>query len=360
MAYEAQTLLIIDALDKLGYSGETAGMLTLFQNFAKLNELIGSNGAETLFSRLTALEDKVDTMRPGSKMYGNASFSAAYLSGTQRSVNGSAYKITLDNRTQIAIPTSASGGRDIWVDNNTHNKACQTLGYLGTRVINSVDLFLSKFGSPTGNITVQIEECDPATGLPTGTVCGNSCMRDASTLNGNFYNFPVNASISKEKMYAITCTAAAGTNGQNYSLWYINTGGSVYTGSGPGAGVGSGYYNSYNTSVWTHIGYDLVFQVNMTACVNGMVCIPITDTALYGFLQFFEVSSVHDGTIVFSLRASDNFTILKNNLADKMDLTDVSTPWANSTFYLRADLALSSGTSPEVDWWGISYMGATV
>lgn len=119
MSGDENLILLLDLLDKMGYSGEAAGAATMFQNMERLNALIGtanpaSGDLLTLFKGLKLISDYVDTIEAklglNSDAAGTTTLFArlAQIAGYTDQVEG--YVDTVEALLGTANP--ASGGTD--------------------------------------------------------------------------------------------------------------------------------------------------------------------------------------------------------------------------------------------------------
>ncbi|HWP96398.1 MAG TPA: hypothetical protein VN426_06075 [Syntrophomonadaceae bacterium] len=363
---EELMVLLFDMLDKMGYSGEAPGIMTMFQNFAKINALIGSDGAKSLFDRITNLEDQMDAMRPGSKLYANASFAASVLSGCQRIPNGSNYKVVLDDRIQWLRPSlsydvSNTSYTSTWYEYGqvSYLKFYQDLEYVGTRVLNSVVVPMKRVGNPSGNVTMEVREIPTSGGIDSSIVCTSvsKLQTDIPTAGGDVtFTIPGGLILDKDKYYGIQFNFDSASSG-NFVAFGLGESSPATLGKALNSYK---YYTSWG-SLSTGINPRwLAFTLNMTKATGGWAYTQITDAALYAFNQFFAVSDSKQGVLAFNLQdnAGNN---LKAGITDKQLLNDLANAEQYGTFRLQVAMSRASvdNISPELRWWGISYMGAT-
>jgi hypothetical protein len=138
----------------------------------------------------------------------------------------------------------------------TSDKLAQSFQISTASTVSEVDLWLKKIGSPTGNMTVEIQT--DSAGEPSGTAVtnGTSNTVSASTLTTSFgditFSFASNPSLASGTTYWIVLTTADSQSNTNYVVWGADT-------STPGYADGAMF--GEDASTWGALSADAVFTV---------------------------------------------------------------------------------------------------
>jgi hypothetical protein len=150
----------------------------------------------------------------------------------------------------------------------TQDKLAQSFQISTASVVSTVDVYLKKYGSPTGNLTVEIQT-DNA-GEPSGTAVtnGTSATVSASTLTTSFaattFTFSGNPSLSASTTYWLVLTTTDTQSNTNYVIWGADTSTPSYA---DGAMFGE------DASTWSALSADAVFAVKAPATQYDEPCV---------------------------------------------------------------------------------------
>lgn len=137
----------------------------------------------------------------------------------------------------------------------TYDLLAQSFQVTGAQTVGSVTAYLKKVGSPTGNLTVEIQA--DSTGEPSGTAISNGTSGTvaASTLTTSFadtsFTFATPPSLSGSTTYWLVLKTADSQSATNYVAWGADT-------STPGYADGS---MSGELSGWSALSADAIFEV---------------------------------------------------------------------------------------------------
>ena len=138
----------------------------------------------------------------------------------------------------------------------TNDKLAQSFEISTASPVSEVDLYLKKVGSPTGNLTVEIQT--DSAGEPSGTAVtnGTSNTVSASTLTTSFaditFSFASNPSLASGTTYWIVLTTADSQSNTNYVVWGADTSTPSYA---------DGEMLGEDASTWSALSADAVFTV---------------------------------------------------------------------------------------------------
>lgn len=138
----------------------------------------------------------------------------------------------------------------------TNDKLAQSFEISTASTVSEVDLWLKKVGSPTGNLTVEIQT--DSAGEPSGTAItnGTSNTVSASTLTTSFaditFSFASNPSLASGTTYWIVLTTADSQSNTNYVVWGADTSTPSYA---------DGEMLGEDASTWSALSADAIFTV---------------------------------------------------------------------------------------------------
>ena len=150
----------------------------------------------------------------------------------------------------------------------TNDKLAQSFQVSSLTPVTEVDLWLKKVGSPTGNLTVEIQT--DSAGEPSGTAVTNDTSNtvSASTLTTSFgdiaFSFASNPSLASGTTYWIVLTTADSQSNTNYVVWGADT-------STPSYADGEMY--GEDASTWGALSADAVFTVTAPATQYDERCV---------------------------------------------------------------------------------------
>lgn len=150
----------------------------------------------------------------------------------------------------------------------TNDKLAQSFEISTATVISEVDLWLKKVGSPTGNLTVEIQT--DSAGEPSGTAVtnGTSNTVSASTLTTSFaditFSFSSNPSLASGTTYWIVLTTADTQSNTNYVVWGADTSTPSYA---------DGEMLGEDASTWGALSADAIFTVTAPATQYDERCV---------------------------------------------------------------------------------------
>jgi len=138
----------------------------------------------------------------------------------------------------------------------TNDKLAQSFEISTASTVSEIDLYLKKVGSPTGNLTVEIQT--DSAGEPSGTAVtnGTSNTVSASTLTTSFtditFSFASNPSLASGTTYWLVLTTSDTQSNTNYVLWGSDTSTPSYA---------DGEMLGEDASTWSALSADAVFTV---------------------------------------------------------------------------------------------------
>lgn len=137
-----------------------------------------------------------------------------------------------------------------------YDKLAQSFQVTGAQTVGTVDLWLKKVGSPTGNLTVEIQP--DSAGAPSGTAVSNGTSGTvaASTLTTSYaditFSFATPPSLSGSTTYWLVLKTTDSASNTNYVQWGADT-------STPGYADGS--MSGEASASWSALSADAVFEV---------------------------------------------------------------------------------------------------
>lgn len=150
----------------------------------------------------------------------------------------------------------------------TSDKLAQSFQISTASVVSTVDVYLKKYGSPTGNMTLEIQT-DNA-GEPSGTAVtnGTSATVAASTLTTSFaataFTFSGEPSLTGSTTYWLVLTTTDTQSNTNYVIWGADT-------STPSYADGAMY--GEDASTWSALTADAIFAVKAPATQYDEPCV---------------------------------------------------------------------------------------
>jgi len=292
---------------------------------------------------------EVAGMKPGTKMYADGAFASATVSGCIAVADGQGYKIVLDDAEAFSY-TASSPISDL---DNVNDRISQAFTVLAGQTVDKIKVnvfFYSKDGSP-GDVTVAIY--DDSAGDP-GNLLGSTTISAASVTGLNQWVETSEITLSRNMVGEETLhvvLSAAGVDGSN--LYNINKG-------SEGASSPWGKTSTDAGSTWS-TDTDHNFCLIVTAdSKSGTVTQQISDSSLGEFRNVYHTVAANGGTITIDVEDTSG-NDLKAGVTDGQDISDIANPQKYQTFQLKANLSRSAvtDTSPELNWWGISYIGDT-
>jgi len=130
--------------------------------------------------------------------------------------------------------------------------------------ISSIKLYLRKIGSPTGNLTIEIQT--DSTGDPSGTPVtnGTSDVVDASTLTTSLalveFTFTTSPNLSASTQYHVVLKTTDSQSDTDFVIWGTDESSPSYSG---------GQLKSYNGASWDAETDDTIFQIYGLAGLNS-------------------------------------------------------------------------------------------
>ena len=301
-----------------------------------------------------AIFDVVERMlaRQGrTKHWADGAFTSVVLEGTLLVDDGLSKKVKLCDSDTINYGTATGGATStMTLGYLSIIRIAQMLGHLGTGILDSVGIRMTKYGTPP-DLKAEIRENDYNGAL----IASATVLASSVSPNPTFatYTIPLNAEIDINKEYCLVLYGDGG-NANNYYMLYQNY----------GSDIGSPYYKGnmhvFNGSSWTPTAYDIdKFEITLTTTV-GYGYQVVTDTSLGQFLNAYHTVVANDGAITIDVEDSSGVD-LSADVADGADLTGIASPEQHTTFQLKANLSRAAveDTSPELKWWGIAYIGDT-
>ena len=170
---------------------------------------------------------------------------ASHLAAT--SANSGSTWTTGNHDTIFEVTTSAITEND---------KLAQSFQVTGSQIPTSVDLWLKKVGSPTGNLTVEIQ-ADSA-GDPSGTAISNGTSGTvaASSLGTSYgdinFTFGTPPSLSGSTTYWLVLKTTDSQSNTNYVEWGADTSTPSYA---------DGSMSGESSATWSALSADAVFEV---------------------------------------------------------------------------------------------------
>ena len=138
----------------------------------------------------------------------------------------------------------------------SYDLLAQSFQVTGAQTVGTVDLWLKKVGSPTGNLTVEIQP--DSAGAPSGTAVSNGTSGTvaASTLTTSYaditFSFATPPSLSGSTTYWLVLKTTDSASNTNYVQWGADT-------STPGYADGS--MSGEASATWSALSADAVFEV---------------------------------------------------------------------------------------------------
>lgn len=153
----------------------------------------------------------------------------------------------LSNDCEMEVTTSAV---------TTNDKLAQSFQVSSLTPVAEVDLWLKKVGTPTGNLTVEIQT--DSAGEPSGTAVtnGTSNTVSASTLTTSFaditFTFSSNPSLASGTTYWLVLTTSDTQSNTNYVVWGADTSTPSYA---------DGSMSGEDAGTWSALSADAIFTV---------------------------------------------------------------------------------------------------
>lgn len=150
----------------------------------------------------------------------------------------------------------------------TNDKLAQSFEISTASTVSEIDLYLKKVGSPTGNLTVEIQT--DSAGEPSGTAVtnGTSNTVSASTLTTSFaditFTFSSNPSLASGTTYWLVLTTSDTQSNTNYVVWGADTSTPSYA---------DGEMLGEDASTWSALSADAVFTVTAPATQYDERCV---------------------------------------------------------------------------------------
>lgn len=271
--------------------------------------IIMSNGLNQKFDD-TLIEDGESpdclNIRPEPSDYGNA----VQRDGYTKYLSSALYSGSSDDQTYAGANQDSNAG--IRQDTGTGYDQAQGFQVSTTGQVRSIQLYLRKQGSPTGNMTLTIQS--NSSGVPSNTALATSQTVAESGLTGSYvlttFYFRDISTLSSGTQYHMVLTTDRAVDAVNYVQW-------GYDASSPSYASGSRSRNSQAApTTWTaESGHDFCFTIQLA-------------TTLVSFTgAFYYVKSSSERYVIFS---------------GGTDLFDVST--AASPKRITGSLTFTSGT----------------
>lgn len=281
------------------------------------------------------------------KQWADGKFNTVLLQGTKVVDDGSSKKIQLDNDTEYSVIPLNTSSNGAYLHGNL--KWAQSIGYIGTRDISKIRLNLAKYGAPStaGNFIVEIRE-----GSPSGALVGSATIPLTSiTVTPTLFDFNINFSITKNTLERFIVIYLSISTGDGNNFYYATIAQSYIHGK-------RWHYDGSDWAIYetSPIG----FILTTTKVTEGYVTQAITDDSLGQFLNAHHTIVANSGSVsVDLLDALGN--VLTSGIHNGGDLKSVPNPESHTTFILRADITRPTANSdtPELKWWGISFIGDT-
>ncbi len=150
----------------------------------------------------------------------------------------------------------------------TNDKLAQSFQISTASAVSTVDVYLKKYGSPTGNLTLEIQT--DSAGQPSGTAVANgtSATVAASTLTTSFaettFTFSGEPSLSGSTTYWLVLTTTDTQSNTNYVIWGADTSSPSYA---DGAMFGE------DASTWSALTADAIFAVKAPGTQYDEPCV---------------------------------------------------------------------------------------
>lgn len=169
-------------------------------------------------------------------------------------------------------------------------------------VLDYVTLKLSKTGSPTGNLTVNLYSDDGTGTNPSGSSLSTSSTLDVSTLTASGVDYTIQfpndySMVSGTKYWLVVSTSYSFSN-SNHINWYQNNTTDSYTdGNANRSSNGSSWYSDQSTN-------DFVFSdyiTDITAGAGSLFIVDVDDTTnLYTYIsEFSKLILLVSGVVLF-------------------------------------------------------------
>jgi len=215
-----------------GDDGDAGTFAAPFQTIAKVNSLSLSAGESVGFKRGETWRETLTV--PDSGAAGNPITFGAYGTGADPIISGADLKTSWTEEGVSAGQWgyTATPNYTMWAirDNTAHNKRAQGVTAPNTANITSVLFRLSKVGSPTGNIWVEV--LDDSAGTP-GSVVGQSDNVDVSGLGASAqveFTFTTPAALTSGIKYYLAIAGDFTLNATDYVRTEGTTSGTPYAG----------------------------------------------------------------------------------------------------------------------------------